>query len=422
MNRSIINADEPITPAMLPPAVREAGGPLRVLFIGNRSLGFKTSSALLETHAGERADIDAVHWYPAWTLADRLLAAPTPLSRWNLDMRKLRDQLVAGRAVSRRLGGGGLDLSRFDVVHVLTQSPASFLPGFRRRGGAACRWVVQADATMPLYQRCFGDASMLAGPSMRLERRIFAAADAVACWSAWTLESIRDELGIDARKLFLYRPCPRVAPAFGRADPGGRLRIVFVGNDWERKGGPRLIRWHQERWVGRAEVHVCSAKAPVDNSLKDVVWHGPTPHAELVTRVLPSMHVMVMPTSTDTFAISVAEGQIAGLPVVASRISGLQELIRDGVSGFLCDWDDDAAFIRAIERLIDEPALRESLASGARVHAARNLGSDVWHAHFFDQLHRVAAGWEPRLAPASVDPEALGLGPPSVHARTETSA
>ncbi|MBY0263712.1 MAG: glycosyltransferase family 4 protein, partial [Phycisphaerales bacterium] len=413
---------EPINPGMLPPAVREAGAPLRVLFIGNRSLGFKTTSALMETHAGERGDVDAVHWYPGSTLADRLLSAPTPLSRWNLDMRKLRAQLAAGRAVSRRLGAGGLDLSRFDVVHVLTQSPASFLPGFRRRGAGGCRWVVQADATMPLYQRCFGDARMLAGPSMRLERRIFAAADAVACWSAWTLESARDELGIDARKLFLYRPCPRVAPAVGRADAAGKLRIVFVGNDWERKGGPRLIRWHQERWVGRAEVHVCSAKAPVDNSLKDVVWHGPTPHAELVTRLLPSMHVMAMPTSVDTFVIAVAEGQIAGLPVVASRISGLQELVRDGVSGFLCDRDDDAGFIRAIERLIDDPALRARLAAGAMAHAARNLNSDVWHAHFFDQLHRVAAGLEPLLAPASVDREALGLGRSTARAGTETAA
>jgi len=417
VNRAIINADQTIAPEMLPPRARSAGGPLRVLFIGNRALGFKTTSALMETHAGERADVDAVHWYPGRTLADRILAAPTPLSRWNLDMRKLRAQAAAGRAASRRLNAGELDLSRFDVVHVLTQQLASFLPRFAGRGD--CRWVVQADATMPLYQRWFGDASMLAGPSMRLERAVFAAADAVACWSAWTLESIRDELHIPAEKLFLYRPCPRVAPALGRAEASGKLRIVFVGNDWERKGGPRLIRWHQQRWIGRAEVHVCSGKAPVDASLKDVVWHGPTPHDKLVTQVLPSMHVLVMPTSADTFAIAVAEGQIAGLPVVASRLAGLQELVRDGVSGFLCERRDDAAFIRAIERLVDDPPLRQRLAAGALAHAARNLSSDVWHSHFFDQLHRVAARLAPALAPPSVDPDSLGLRGPTTQQPAE---
>lgn len=402
MNRAIINADEPITPAMLPPPQRAPGQPLRVLFIGNRALGFKTTSALLETHAGERADIDAVHWYPQRSLLERIFAAPTPLTRWNLDMRVPRAQMATGRSASRRLNApGGLDLSRFDVVHVLTQQLAAFLPGFRRRGD--CRWVVQLDATIQLYQRWFAESSTFSGPAIRRERDVCRAADAVACWSMWALDSVRDDLGVEAKKLFLYRPCPRVAPAKGSSDKGGKLRIVFVGNDWERKGGPRLIRWHQERWIGKAEVHVCSAKAPQDPSLKDVVWHGPTPHAKLVTEVLPSMHVLAMPTSADTFVIAVAEAQIAGLPVVASRLSGLQELVRDGVSGLLCDRADDDAFIAAIERLIADPALRERLAAGARRQGERNLSAEVWHGHFFDQLHRVAAGQRPVLAPEGVD-------------------
>ena len=418
MNRAIINADEPIAPGMLPPAQRGPGQPLRVLFIGHRALGFRTTSSLLETHAGERADIDAVHWYPTRTFAQRLLAAPTPLSRWNLDMHKLRSQSAAGRAVARRLVPGGIELSRFDVVHVLTQQMGAFLPGLG--GRSTCRWFVQADATMPLYQRWFDDSSTLAGPSMRLERAVFAAADAVACWSAWTLESVRDELGIAPEKLFLYRPCPRGASANVRAESSGKLRIVFVGNDWQRKGGPRLLRWHQQRWISRAELHVCSASAPADPKLKDVVWHGPTPHEKLVGQILPNMHVMAMPTTLDTFVIAVAEGQIAGLPVVASRLSGLQELVRDGVSGFLCDRHDDDGFIRAIERMIDDPQLRHRLAAGARAHAARNLNSDVWHRHLFDQFHRVAAGRSPILAPESVDPQALGLTVPANEQRSES--
>ena len=413
MNRAVFHADEPIPQDRLPPPRREPGGPLRVLFIANRTLGFKTSCGLRERYAGERPDIDAVHWYPGFSFADRLWAAPTPLSRWNLDLRISRQLQSARRSILRRVGQPGhLPLDRFDVVHVTTQQYGTFLPALRDR--ARARFVIEADATIPLYHRHFNQPRYLWGHANAMERDVFRACEAVACLSAWSRESIRDEMGVEGEKLFLFRPCPPAAgpaDAASTRDPSGPLKIVFVGNDWLRKGGPRLIAWHQQRWVGKAEIHVCSGLAPADHTLKGVTWHGATPHAKLMGEILPSMHVLVMPTNVDTFVIAVAEAQISGLPVITSRLAGIQELVRDGETGWLCDRADDAAFIRAVETLIADVPLRRRMAQAARAHAVRNLDSRAWHDHLFDQFHRVAAGEHPRLAPPTVDPEALKPSP-----------
>jgi glycosyltransferase involved in cell wall biosynthesis len=410
MNRAVIHAEQPVGPDDLPPAQRrDVAAPLRLLFISTARLGFKTSAAIFERTAAARPDIDAVHWYPALSRLETLLRAPTPLRASGWDFHDLRFLLATSRCVRRRLGREGhFPLERFDVVHVQTQQMAAFLPTLRP--SARCRFVVHADATVPLYRRTFGQPRGPIGPLVGYERNVVNAADALACLSEWTIDSMAADHGVPRERMFLFRPCPAAGAV--KAQPrvrGQKLRIVFVGNDWERKGGARLLSWHQARWTDRVELHVCSGAAPVDRAAESVVWHGPTPHERLIGELLPSMHAMVMPTVTDTFLIAAAEAQAAGLAVISSRLAGIPEVVRDGVSGLLRDRHDDAGFVDAVERLESEPGLLERLQAGAREHSARNLAAEAWNNHLFDQFHRLARGLQPEIAPACVDPETLGV-------------
>src|SRR5262249_20949455 len=69
------------------------------------------------------------------------------------------------------------------------------------------------------------------------------------------------------------------------------------------------------------------------------------------------------------------EAMACGVPVVATAISGIPELIEDGVTGLLVPPDDPAALAGAIERLLGDPALRRRLgeAGQRRVFATRAL-------------------------------------------------
>jgi glycosyltransferase involved in cell wall biosynthesis len=60
----------------------------------------------------------------------------------------------------------------------------------------------------------------------------------------------------------------------------------------------------------------------------------------------------------------VLEAFAAGVPVIASRIGGLPELIEDGVNGLLVEPDDPVGWLRAVEELMDDD-LSEHLGEGA---------------------------------------------------------
>lgn len=71
----------------------------------------------------------------------------------------------------------------------------------------------------------------------------------------------------------------------------------------------------------------------------------------------------------EPFGIVVAEALAAGRPVVASRIGGIPEIVRDGREGLLAAPGDAAALAAALERIVADGALRETLAANAAVRA-----------------------------------------------------
>jgi glycosyltransferase involved in cell wall biosynthesis len=380
-----------------------------VLFIHGSELGFKTSGHNLERACAERADVDAVHVRVPMRGLAKLLSAPPPVPLGGLDQGAYRWIRAWGRTL-RGLLRGPLPLDRFDVVHIMPQQRAWVVTELA--GRTPTKFAVNIDAVSGAYDRAFGLTRPRWAWEVEAERRILRAADLVACWSRWSSDAAVLDEGVDPARVVLHKQCAFVDPSGirthddspPRGTPGAPpVRLVFVGNDWERKGGPRLIRWHQERFRDRAEVHVCSAKAPQDRTLQGVVWHGATPHDRLMTEILPAADVLVMPTRVDTFLIAAQEAQAVGLPVITSRLAALPEVVRDGRTGLLCAPDDDAAFVAAIGRLIDDAPLRRAMGHAATEHARTHMSGRVWHGHLVDQLVALADGRPTRYAPEGVD-------------------
>ncbi|MCH8850103.1 MAG: glycosyltransferase family 4 protein, partial [Chloroflexi bacterium] len=71
------------------------------------------------------------------------------------------------------------------------------------------------------------------------------------------------------------------------------------------------------------------------------------------------------------------EATACGLPAVASRLSGIPEIIEHETTGLLVEPDDPAELARAIERLLADPPLRDRLGTAARAKAVRLFDSDA---------------------------------------------
>lgn len=136
--------------------------------------------------------------------------------------------------------------------------------------------------------------------------------------------------------------------------PGARLDIV--GGPSGPNGGLEA-----ELLVRRVE----------ELSLTDRVrFRGPVPHHRLADWYRAS-DVLVVPSRSESFGLVAAEAQACGLPVVATRVGGLAELVEDGCSGLLVDGWDPAEHAAAILTVLTDPAVSGILSRGAVERAAR---------------------------------------------------
>ena len=182
------------------------------------------------------------------------------------------------------------------------------------------------------------------------------------------------------RPLQLVRMVERVRRMTGRDDVG----LVIVGD------GP--LRGRVERYVRR-------------HRLGDHVRiTGRLTHQE-VRDELHAASVYVAPAPKESFGIAALEARCAGLPVVASRHSGVGEFVRDRVDGLLVD--GDAEMVAALADLVCDAELRERIATHNR---------QVTPAHdWADALDRTAALYE-AAAEAAGARRAAPTGVPSLAA------
>lgn len=379
-----------VSPDALPPKMR--AGPARVLFLSTQILGLKVFTSELESRTNLRDDIDAVHVRlvaPRWM---NWLGKSCPPLR-GFDFHSYRYLLMWGNRIGRWLRGP-LHHQHFDVIHITTQNNA--LGILRLPRDCKAKIALDIDATALQEARDFNYGMFDRRPIIRAERKMFARADLIACWSEWARQSVVSDYGVPpdrtrVTRVGIHIPRPTRAALAEKDRTHRPLRIAFVGNDWRRKGGHRLVKWHQDRWKDRFELHVFSKRAERDESAKNIIWHGSTPREELLSKLLPTMDVFVLPTGEDTLALAAVEAQGVGVPVVASKLAGIAtDVVKDGETGILCDPADDAAFIAAVERLLTDAPLRQRMSEAARAFIAAEWAPDELYAGHLDRLVALA--------------------------------
>ncbi|HHP7238830.1 N-acetyl-alpha-D-glucosaminyl L-malate synthase BshA [Longibacter sp.] len=88
-----------------------------------------------------------------------------------------------------------------------------------------------------------------------------------------------------------------------------------------------------------------------------------------VEEILSIADVFLMPSGSETFGLAALEAMACDVPVVASNVGGLPELVVDGETGFLCELDDIDAFEAACRRLLVDDELHQRMSAAARSRA-----------------------------------------------------
>jgi len=342
-----------------------------VLVLTIPALGWSTYADSMRRALSDEPDVDIAHAILSAPLPQKALGRRYPGERgwvhnsvrrrllWRLHLPGVRRAIRAGR---------------FDAIHASSQHAGLLM--LDAQAATGIRFSLGVDSTVVLDQECAWPA---AGPRAlelleRYDRRSLAAAAFVAPMSEWAARSLRDDYGV--RSTIVAPPSIDVrASTVREVRRPGPPRIVFIGNDWHRKGGDRLVAWHQEH-LRDTELHVVSGAAPALTGLRGVIRHGAVPREAVIGELLPDMDVLALPTTADMSPWVLVEAAAAGLPCVTSRLGGIPELVLDGETGILCDAHDDGAFVRALRALADDP-----VTAGAYGRAARALALERFDAH-----------------------------------------
>jgi glycosyltransferase involved in cell wall biosynthesis len=105
-------------------------------------------------------------------------------------------------------------------------------------------------------------------------------------------------------------------------------------------------------------------------------------HRDDVPALLSDADVFVLPSRSEAFPNSVIEAMAAGLPVVATTVGGIPELVSDGHNGRLVPTGDAPALARALVDLLDEPARAAELGQAARQRVEQMCSFDRMVSRF----------------------------------------
>jgi glycosyltransferase involved in cell wall biosynthesis len=337
-------------------------GTPRLGFVLEQTLGHITHASNLRALAPTVPGADVVFADVPFDVSG--LAARVPgYGNWTL-----RAGLRARRLI-RRLG-------HVDALFIHTQVPALMCVRTMRRVPT----VVSLDATPLQYDDLGAQYDHRTGSARvervkwHLNRRCFMAASALVTWSHWTKADLVDRYLIPGDKIHVIPPGVDVDRwAEGSASDRGRaendpVRVLFVGGDFARKGGPVLIDAVRRLRSSGLLVEVdLVTRDPVTPESGVRVHLGMRPNSPELIDLYHSADIFCLPTLGDCLPMVLCEAATVGLPLVSTDVGAISEVVRDHDTGRLVPVHDAAALADAIGELVRDPALRRSLGEQARL-------------------------------------------------------
>lgn len=279
----------------------------------------------------------------------------------------LRAALIGREQVYQGLGGQATDVAVFN-----TQVPAVLGGGMVRNQP----YVLCTDITPIQYDAMamhYGHQADRDGPLKRYKHwanvRTMQRAAKIVPWSHWTANSIVADYGVDPNRVEVISPGVDLQVWQPLAErTSGPMRILFVGGDLYRKGGDDLLTAFRALPSGSAEL-VLVTRTELPHEPGVFVYNNMRPNTPELIALCQSCDVFVLPTKAEAFGIAAVEASALGLPVVATNVGGLTDIVVDGETGLTVKPGDVEQLTRHLRLLAGNRELRERLGRAARMRA-----------------------------------------------------
>ena len=301
-----------------------------------------------------------------------------------------------GRIVSETLCRGNYDVaitsSSTLLSHIRANIPIIFF----------------TDAIFPVCQGVFFQFdSILESKVLPIEKAALERADRILLCSDFVQQAVVRVHGIPEEKTEVLEfganiPDPIDVDA-GNFDES-TCRLVFVGRDWEWKGGQKVLDAFNalKRMGMRCQLTIigCSpAKLPDDPNIIVIKWlnKADAESMKIYDSILREAHFMVLPTKFDAYGIVFCEASAYGVPSIAANVGGVSQPIRDGINGILMSPDangeDYAAIIYAT---LNDRERYKSFRINSRHEFEHRLNWNLWGKRVNEIMTKLVDEYEER--------------------------
>ena len=258
---------------------------------------------------------------------------------------------------------------------------------------------------LSIYPAIFRDATSF---NWRRKKKIFSRSRFfISTPSKWLMDKVEQSIlapsciekrvipnGID---LTIFRPRDRLEARAELRLPANAQIVLFAAN------GIRANIWKDYRTmqdaIGIAAGNIQNSKiyfvalgenAP-DERIGAAVIHF-VPHQrdpQIVARYFQAADVYIHAAKADTFPNTVLEALACGIPVVATDVGGIPEQVRNGETGFLTPIGDAMAMSAAIQRLLDDPDLRDKMGKAGVDDVRLRFSLELQVSRFLDWYEEI---------------------------------
>ncbi len=201
----------------------------------------------------------------------------------------------------------------------------------------------------------FDPHTLFSSAWIQLEREVYQHATLVFTTAEFTSQSLVEDYGIPEKRIHCVHSGVNVDVPNGIVFRDySKKNILFVGVDWERKGGPDLVEtfYRLVKQVPETRLTIVGCAPQLNHPNINVV--GRIALQEM-PRYYQSASVFCLPSSLEPSASALTEAAAFGLPVVSTRIGGTPQRVIHGETGYLVEPGDQQGLEAALLALLNDP-------------------------------------------------------------------
>lgn len=259
--------------------------------------------------------------------------------------------------------------------------------------------VYMTDATFQQLQGYYPNFSNLPEYNVRqgieLDKKAFLKSSHCLLASEWNKRSAVDDYGVEASRVTVS-PCGANLDNIPSSDSlnyeaSGKLRLLFLGVEWERKGGDIVLDSFRQlkKKNYNPQLYIIGCTPPVDlSNEKDITvipFLDKNNEQELrkLEEIYRNTDLLFLPTRAECAGVVFSESSAYGIPSITTDTGGVTTYVKNGVNGYTLPMEADGKdYADQIENIFRDKSLIQQLKRSSRQYFDEYLSWENWGKDF----------------------------------------